>query len=100
MTISIPDSTAPRLVYSTLANGDTCFDTYVADAAQDQGGIHFDDAACRLHNTTVANAPSASNWSAGSMIYVTNGDAGSACLGVSDGTNWKVVSLGANISAT
>jgi len=47
---------------------------------------------------TVASAPASAV--AGNIIYVTDGDAGSPCLGVYDGTDWKVVSLGATISAT
>ena len=53
----------------------------------------------RLLRTTVANAPSASIAGAGAIIFVSNGNAGSACLAVSDGTNWKVVALGATIAA-
>ena len=32
------------------------------------------------------------------MIYVTDGNAGAATVAVSDGSNWKVVALGATIS--
>lgn len=35
----------------------------------------------------------------GDVAYCSNGDAGSACLAVYDGSNWKVVSFGATISA-
>ena len=47
---------------------------------------------------TVANAPDASAMQSGAVIFVSNGDAGAATLAVSNGTNWKVVSLGATIS--
>lgn len=47
---------------------------------------------------TVANAPTAGT--AGRMIYATDGDAGSPCLAVDDGTNWRRVPLGLAISAT
>lgn len=53
----------------------------------------------KVPSHTVANAPSAATAGAGALIYVTNGNAGSACLAVSDGTNWKVVALGATIAA-
>lgn len=53
-----------------------------------------------LRVVTVATAPSASKAGAGAIIYVSNGNAGAACLAVSDGTNWKVVALGATISAS
>lgn len=36
----------------------------------------------------------------GDVVYCSNGDAGSKCLAVYDGTNWTVVSLGATISST
>jgi len=32
------------------------------------------------------------------MVYCTNGNAGAACVAVYDGSNWKVVALGATIS--
>lgn len=54
----------------------------------------------KVPSHTVANAPSASTYGAGSLIYVTDGNAGSACLAVSDGTNWKVLALGATIAAS
>lgn len=48
---------------------------------------------------TVASAPSAaSNY--GALVFVTDGDAGSPCLAVSDGGSWLRISLGASISAT
>lgn len=34
----------------------------------------------------------------GDIAYCSNGDGGSKCLAVYDGSNWKVVSLGATIS--
>ena len=36
----------------------------------------------------------------GDVAYCSNGDAGSKCIAIYDGSNWKVVSLGATISAT
>lgn len=55
----------------------------------------------RLFSGTVAqlnaNYP-ASSWE-GAVAYCTNGNAGAKCLAVSDGSNWKVVALGATISA-
>jgi len=49
---------------------------------------------------TVASAPSASDAGAGTIIYVSNGAAGSAILAFSDGTNWKRSDTGATISAS
>lgn len=51
-----------------------------------------------LLSTDVSGAPSAGT--AGRLIYVTDGDAGSPCLAVDNGTNWLRVALGAAISAT
>ena len=49
-----------------------------------------------LPNYAVSGVPSASP--AGQMIYVTDGNSGAATVAVSDGSNWKVVALGATIS--
>ena len=40
---------------------------------------------------TVANAPSASDAGAGTLVYVSNGAAGAAILAFSDGTDWSVL---------
>jgi hypothetical protein len=48
---------------------------------------------------TVASAPSASDAGAGTVIYVSNGAAGSAILAFSDGTNWKRSDTGGTIAA-
>lgn len=53
----------------------------------------------KLVSHTVANAPAASTYP-NHIIYVSNGDAGSPCLAVSNGTNWLRVALGSTISAT
>ena len=47
---------------------------------------------------TVAQATSLANVANGQIIYVSNGDSGSACLAVYSVNAWKRVSLGANIS--
>ena len=49
---------------------------------------------------TVASAPSASSAGAGTLVYVSDGAAGSAILAFSDGTNWKRSDTGATISAS
>ena len=48
---------------------------------------------------TVATAPSAVTAGAGTVVYVSNGAAGSAILAFSDGTNWKRSDTGATIAA-
>ena len=49
---------------------------------------------------TVATAPSASSAGAGTLVFVSDGAAGSAILAFSDGTNWKRSDTGATISAS
>jgi len=48
-----------------------------------------------LESYTVATLPSVP--ATGSLIFVSDGDAGSPCLAVYDGSNWKIISLGSNI---
>ena len=48
---------------------------------------------------TVANAPSAATAGAGTLVYVSNGAAGSAILAFSNGTDWKRSDTGATIAA-
>jgi len=48
---------------------------------------------------TVASAPSAASAGAGTLIYVSNGAAGSAILAFSDGTDWLRSDTGAAIAA-
>jgi hypothetical protein len=52
----------------------------------------------RLENFTVSNAPS--NGTAGRVIYVSDGDGGSPCLAVDNGSNWLRINLGSAVSAT
>lgn len=54
----------------------------------------------RLKTYTVTEANALSAKETGDMIYVSDGDAGSACIGVYDGSNWKVVALGSTISSS
>ena len=49
-----------------------------------------------LPSYAVSGVPSASP--AGQVIYVTDGNSGAATIACSDGSNWKVVALGATIS--
>lgn len=54
----------------------------------------------RLANLDTATLNGMGTQEAGSTAYCTDGDAGSPCLAVYDGTNWRRVSLGAAISTT
>ena len=49
-----------------------------------------------LPSYAVSGVPSASP--AGQLIYVTDGNSGAGTVACSDGSNWKVVALGATIS--
>lgn len=51
-----------------------------------------------LQSFTVASVPAAADWK-NRLIWVTNGNAGANCVAASDGTNWKVIALGATIAA-
>ena len=55
--------------------------------------------AIKVPTYTVATAPSASTAGAGTLVYVSNGAAGSPILAFSDGTNWKRSDTGATIAA-
>ncbi len=48
---------------------------------------------------TVASAPSAATAGAGTLVYVSNGAAGSPILAFSNGTDWKRSDTGATIAA-
>jgi len=49
---------------------------------------------------TVATAPSASDAGAGTLVYVSDGAAGSAILAFSNGTDWKRSDTGVTIAAS
>lgn len=52
----------------------------------------------KLAEYDVAGLPDAADWT-GHVVYISDGEAGSAAIGVSDGTNW-LVGTGAVASAT
>jgi hypothetical protein len=51
-----------------------------------------------MENYTVATLPS--NGTTGRIVYVSNGDGGSPCLAVDDGTDWVRINLGSAVSTT
>ena len=66
------------------------------------GEIGF-DASGKLSNVprtayTVATLPPAAS-NTGRVLYTSNGSAGAPAAVISDGTNWKVIALGANAAA-
>ena len=56
--------------------------------------------AVKVPTYTVATAPSAVTAGAGTVVYVSDGAAGSAILAFSDGTNWKRSDTGGTIAAS
>ena len=51
-----------------------------------------------MENYTVSTLPS--NGTTGRIVYVSNGDGGSPCLAVDNGTDWVRVNLGSAVSTT
>lgn len=51
-----------------------------------------------LSPQTVTQLNARTDQAEGDVAYCSNGDAGSKCIAIYDGSNWKVVSLGATIS--
>jgi hypothetical protein len=83
---------------NTLSRDGTSPNTMSADL--DLNGNSLLNAVIGAESYTVATAPSAVTRGAGSLIYVTDGNVGVACLACSDGTNWKVIALGSTIAAS
>ena len=54
----------------------------------------------KLQTFTVASAPSAATSGAGTLIFVSNGAAGSPILAFSDGTNFKRSDTGVTIASS
>jgi hypothetical protein len=101
----------PGALYNTTGNSaihvyDTGSITFVTNSANvvsitTAGVVDISAAtALKLPVYTVAQAANIATPVAGEVIYVSNGDTGNPCLAVYNGTSWKRVSLGANISAT
>jgi hypothetical protein len=65
-------------------------------ALSPSSGVVNINRALRLYPTVTADLGSSlgtTSPSAGDLVYLTDGDAGSACLGCYDGTAWRVVRL-------
>jgi len=78
----------------------------VAEIGNEAGGtgvlrpLRLIGSSVHLPTYDVAGLPSAATEGAGAAVYCSNGNAGAKCLAVSDGSNWKVVALGATVSAS
>lgn len=86
-TVTIP--TAASADSSTKA-ASTAF---VADALI--GGLPL-----RLKSYAVATVPAAGAGNARQMVWLTDGNAGAACVAVSTGSAWKVIALGSTAAAS
>jgi hypothetical protein len=84
------------LFYSTV-NGQSRKAPMTAVLAYIEDNINTDLEPVPLKSYLLVDLPSAvANPYA--VVYCLNGNAGAACVAVSDGTNWKVVALGATVS--
>jgi hypothetical protein len=88
------------LIYRPYTGGTFAFYASVAGvlsglSARPWGCVYANIVA--LTSYTVATLPSAADYTRG-VVYVANGDSGSPCLAVSNGTNWLRVALGAAVS--
>lgn len=54
----------------------------------------------KLPSANTADTNALSNLTAGQIAYVTDGDTGSACLAIYDGSNWRRIALGAAIASS
>ena len=78
---------------TTFSGPVTSTNGFVGDVTGDVVG------AIKVPTYTVAGAPSAATAGAGTVIYVSNGAAGSPILAFSDGTDWLRSDTGAAIAA-
>jgi hypothetical protein len=84
------------LFYSTV-NGQSRKAPMTAVLEYVEANINTDLEPIPLKSYLLADLPSAvANPYA--MVYCLNGNAGAACVAVSNGTDWKVVALGATVS--
>jgi hypothetical protein len=78
----------------------TTINTSVLSLQPNNGVVQIVDC-IRLPRKTVADlATDFPSPQAGDIVNLSNGDGGDPCLAVYDGTNWKVIALGATASAT
>ncbi len=71
-----------------------------AGQASDDARLDNIEAGPVLPTYTVAGLPAATGANARRMVWVSNGNAGAACLAISNGTNWLRVGLGAAVAAS
>lgn len=86
----IPNTQLPNTIISSTGTNLTL--------SPDQGRVSVND--ILLLNPKTVTELNALTGVEGDIAYCSNGDAGSKCIAVYDGSNWKVISLGSTISAT
>jgi len=84
------------LMYSTV-NGQSRKAPMTAVLTYIEGNINTNLEPVPLKSYLLADLPSAVA-NPYSVVYCLNGNAGAACVAVSNGTAWKVVALGATVS--
>lgn len=85
--------TAIATAFGTVLNKDSATDNAM-EVDLDLAGndiLNAGSITLKLTSYTVATLPSAAS-NARTLVYVSDGSAGSACIAISDGSNWKVVS--------
>lgn len=87
----IPNTVLPNTIISSVGN-DLTLDP-------DTDKVLIQDI-INLNPQTVAQLNARTDAAEGDVAYCSDGDAGSKCVAVYNGTNWVVVSLGSAISAT
>lgn len=90
-TTKVPSSQMPDELNSSSGNNLTL------DPATDRVAI---ENIVNLFPLTVTQVNAIGSPAEGDIAYCSNGDTGSKCLAVYDGSNWKVVSLGATIASS
>lgn len=86
----IPNTQLPNTITSSVGTN--------LILSPDQGRVSVND--ILLLNPKTVTELNALTSVEGDIAYCSNGDAGSKCVAVYDGSNWKVISLGSTISAT
>jgi len=87
----VPNTVLPSTIISSVGND------LILDPDTDKVEIQH---IINLNPQSVAQLGARTDKAAGDVAYCSDGNAGSACVAVYDGSNWVVVALGSAISAT
>ncbi len=86
-----------QIVFYSTVNGQTRKAPMSAVLTYIAAGLDDELEPVSLKSYLLADLPSAVEYPY-AVVYCLNGNAGAACVAVSNGTNWKVVALGATVS--